>query len=357
VTPAPGGEVPLTIDAPAHGGAGLGRLPDGRVCFVHGVIPGERALVRITRLLKDRAEGVVLRLLEASPRRVAPPCPLFGECGGCALQHMDYPLQLEIKTSLVRDALRRIAHLPDHPVEPMIASPLPYGYRNRISVHTSGRSIGFRRRASRDIVDVDHCLLASDEVNGRLAELRRNPPRRDARITLRERSGKRGFHQVNDAAAELLASTVAGMAGSGALLVDAYCGAGFFSKKLAPSFEATTGIEWSAPAVKAARRDAGPTESYHEGAVENLLPGILATAPPDATVLVADPPAEGLSPDVVRAILAHPPARLVYVSCDPATFARDTSRLGGVFAPGTIQPVDMFPQTAGIELAAVFEKR
>lgn len=354
MSPGRGDEVALTIDAPAHGGAGIGRLPDGRVCFVHGVIPGERVLATLTKVRSDRSEAVPKRLLEASPRRVKPPCGFFGECGGCALQHMDYGLQLELKTTLVRDALRRIGRFRDPAVEPMTPSPLEYGYRNRISVHTSGRSIGFRRRASHTIVDVDRCLLASDEVNDRLRELRSHPPRRDTRVTLREHPGKRGFHQVNDGAADILASVVRDMAGSGALLVDAYCGAGFFSKSLSKAFESTIGIEWSAPAAKAAQRDAGPAESYLEGSVENLLPGVLANAPLERTVLIVDPPAEGLSPDVTRAILAAPPSRLVYVSCDPATFARDAARLAATLAIGTVQPVDMFPQTAGIELAAAF---
>ena len=347
-------ETPLTIESVGYGGAGVGRLPDGRVCFVHGTLPGERVLVRITKEKKNHAEAEVVRILEASLRRVAPKCPVYGECGGCALQHASYDLQLEIKTAQVRELLRRFAKLPDAPVNQILPSPAEWGYRNRISIHADRQRIGFFHRKSRDLVDVAHCPLASEEVNARLAELRQNPPRGETRLTLRETGAPFGFSQVNTAAAELLAATVIEMCGSGELLVDAYCGSGFFAKRLLEHFQKVTGLEWSQGAVAEAKRSATEKETYLPGAVENSLARVLSEAPLAGTTLLVDPPAEGLSPDVGRAILENPPARLVYVSCDPATFSRDAAKFLERYTLSRVQPVDMFPQTAEIELAALF---
>lgn len=347
-------EIPIAIESVGFGGAGVGRLPDGRVCFVHGTLPGERVLARIVTEKKNHVIGEVARILVASPRRVSPKCPVYGECGGCSLQHAAYDLQLEIKTSQVCELIRRIAKLPEAPVDAMLPSPLEWAYRNRISVHLDRNRIGFHHRKSHQIVDVSRCPLATSTVNDRLTKLRENPPRGASRITLREADGPRGFSQVNTSAAELLAATVENMAGAGDTLIDAYSGAGFFAKRLTGHFKKIIGLEWSQAAVAEARRNADPRETYHCAAVENSLPAILSDSMSAGTTLLLDPPAEGLHPDVLRAILENPPARLVYVSCDPATFSRDTGRLLERFRLERVQPVDMFPQTAEIELAALF---
>jgi 23S rRNA (uracil1939-C5)-methyltransferase len=347
-------ETTLAITKIAHGGAGIGRLPDGRICFVHGTLPGERAMVRVVKSKKNHAEADLVRLLELSPRRVAAPCPVFGECGGCALQHADYDLQLEIKTSQVVELLQRIGGIADADVRAMLPSPRQWAYRNRLAVHTHRKEVGFFHRKSHQLVDVKSCPIATDEVNAQLAELRANPPRQPARITLRAQSTARGFSQVNEGAAELLAETVGDMAASATLLVDAYCGSGFFSKKLRANFQRILGIEWSDGAVRKAREEALENETYIVGSVEAHISEALLAAPASETVLLVDPPAEGLSADTILHILERPPARLVYVSCDPATFARDAKKLSGHYDVSRVQPVDMFPQTAEIELAALF---
>ena len=173
-------------------------------------------------------------------------------------------------------------------------------------------------------------------------------------MTLRDGSaGPKGFSQVNEGAAEVLLETVRGMVGtSGGHLVDAYCGSGFFAKQLLDRFAKVTGIEWSEGAVRAALAGAADSETYLAGAVEVHLAAALAQSLPGETLLILDPPAEGLSPDVVRIILGSRPADLVYVSCDPATLARDLKKLSTAYRLEYVQPVDMFPQTAEIESVA-----
>ena len=344
----------ITIERIAFGGAGIGRLEDGRVCFVHGTLPGERVLVRVMKSKKNLVEADLVKLLEASPRRVVPKCLVFGECGGCAYHHADYELQLEIKTSQVIELLRRVGGISDVEVRPMLPSPEQWAYRNRLSVHTDGGDVGFYHRKSHQLVDVATCPIASEEVNQLLAELRKKPPRHSGRLTLREAGAERGFTQVNSSAANLLTDAVSELAGCADFLIDAYCGSGFFSKRLLPHFKRIHGIEWSEGAVRTANETATEKETYVAGSVEAHLSQALLSGAAAETTLLLDPPAEGLSPDAMRAILENPPAKVVYVSCDPATFARDAKKLSVLYGIGRVQPVDMFPQTAEIELAAVF---
>ncbi len=343
-------EISISIESLAFGGAGVGRLPDGRVCFVPLTLPGEKALVRLVREKKSFTEAEVVRLTEVSLARVTPRCPIFGRCGGCAYQHIAYPRQLEIKREQILELVRRVGGIEGADVRPTLPSPTEWEYRNRISVHVEDGKVGFHGRKSHRIVPASACAIATPELNAQLSRLASKPPRENQRITLRESTDYRGFSQVNAGAAEILAGAVSGMfAEDGGLLVDAYCGAGFFARKLSPRFAKVVGIEWSPGAVKAAQESASEKETYLADAVEVHLPQVLESAPADGTALLLDPPAEGLSPEVIGIILQHPPETIVYVSCDPATLSRDLKKLGGSYSLDHIQPVDMFPQTAEIE--------
>lgn len=351
-------ELSLNIEGMAFGGAGVGRLPDGRVCFVPFTLPGERALVRVVREKKSFIEAELIRLLEVSVERIVPRCPIFGKCGGCAYQHVPYPRQLEIKREQIRELLRRVGGFSDPDVRATLPSPSEWSYRNRISVHVQNGQVGFHGRKTHRIVPASNCPIAAPVVNDQLATLSKTPPRQNQRITLRERSDYHGFSQVNPGAAEVLAHVVAEMLAEGnGLLVDAYCGAGFFAKKLAPHFERILGIEWSAGAVRAAKATASEKESYLAGSVETHLAQALESSLPETISLLLDPPAEGLSSEVIRIIGDRLPAEIVYVSCDPSTLARDLKRLGGWYSLERVQPVDLFPQTAEVETAAKLRRR
>ncbi|MFM7375731.1 MAG: 23S rRNA (uracil(1939)-C(5))-methyltransferase RlmD, partial [Chthoniobacterales bacterium] len=164
-----------------------------------------------------------------------------------------------------------------------------------------------------------------------------------------------GFRQVNDGAAAVLASVVEEMAGSGGVLVDAYCGAGFFAKKLVDRFDRIVGIDWDERSTSQARLDAGTKEVYLTGDTAELLPGILSEHQPQVVLL--DPPAQGIAPEVIDALVSSSVPRIIYVSCDPATLARDIGKLSAHYALKRAVPVDMFPQTASIETAALLEQK
>lgn len=342
----------LTIRDVAFGGKGVARH-DGKVIFVPFVLEGEVVLAAPEKEHKSFTEARLTRVLQPSPDRIEPPCPYFTRCGGCAYQHATYPHQLTIKHAQVHDTLRRIGKI-EATVDDTIPSPLPLGYRNRITIHVRDGQVGFFKTGGQDLLPIERCLLASDSVNDQLADLRRQRPR-DGHYTLREHRETRTFRQTNDAVAALLADAVAAaLPNHGPLLIDAYCGSGFFLKKFLARFDQAIGLEWSQYAVATARENVAPHETYQQGDVALLLEDTLTWAPP-GTVLLLDPPAEGLAPQVIRSILAHPPARILYISCNPSTLARDLGKLASAFQLSRVQPFDMFPQTAEIEVLATLQ--
>lgn len=360
--------VELKIEDVAFGGKGVAR-DNGKAVFVPFTIEGERVSAQIVREKKQFAEAELLDLKEMSPHRVEAPCPYFGRCGGCAYQHIDYEHQLAIKFRQVRDVLRRIGKLKDIPIRPIIPSPLDYNYRNRITVHAQDGVIGFYERDSHRLIDIERCPIAVGEVNRALAELRGQRVR-DGHYTLRAESGVLVFSQTNDAVAKALRDLVAQFVPAGQqLLVDAYCGAGFFAKALLDRFERVIGIDWDRFAIEAAKKNATAKETYIAGDIETELRRVLehardveavaaATAPSQnlrvgtrATTLLVDPPATGLTANIRRTIVDLAPSTLIYVSCNPATLARDLAELQQKFRIESVTPLDMFPQTAEIEVA------
>lgn len=348
----------IEIGDVAFGGKAVGRLADGRACFVRDAIPGERAEVRVVRETKRFVEAALERIVEASPSRVKPPCPYFGTCGGCSYQHISYERQVALKTAQVRESLRRLGGIADPMVLEGVPAPEPYNYRNRITVHRHGGRIGFHRRDGRGIVDIEGCLIASEEVNRKLHQLRKEPYREGPRV-LREHATRMGFHQTNDAVAELLLAEVADICGDGgALLVDAYCGDGFFARRLADSFERVIGIEWNERSVARAREMAGSNESYLEGDVAEHLFVVLDGRPAaGAVTVILDPPSQGVDARVCDALSGGVADRIVYVSCNPGTLSRDVKALASGYELVSARPFDMFPQTAEVEVVAVLRRR
>lgn len=341
----------MKIEDIGFGGKGVGRQ-ERKAVFVPFTIDGEEVSVRIVREKRKFAEAALVSVDQPSPHRVEPQCPYFGRCGGCSYQHIDYGHQLEIKSRQVEQTLRRVGRLADVPMRPIIPSPKPYGYRNRIRVHVEQGTVGFYAMESHRLVDVDHCPISAPEVNAALAQLR-SKALRDGDYSVSGSGAPRFFGQVNNEVAQEMLALVERLVGDKReLLVDAYCGAGFFSKSLLGRFGRCIGIESNAFAVDQAQRSAGATESYLSGEVEELLGGVLEGSDPSRTTVLLDPPATGVAPRVTDWLLAHRPAEIIYVSCNPATLARDLSALVPAYRLDSVIPLDMFPQTAEIEVVA-----
>ena len=344
-------ELELVIDDIAFGGKGVGRA-DGKAVFVPFTIESERVSARIVREKKSFAEADLLTVLQASPQRAEPRCPYFGRCGGCSYQHMLYEHQLHWKTRQVKQALQRIGKFREPPLRPIVPSPLDYEYRNRITVHVENGVVGFFRHDAHRLIDVECCPIAQPEVNEELATLRARRPR-DGHYTLRAQDGPRVFSQTNDAVAIHLADAIAALVPPNqTLLIDAYCGAGFFAKRLLQKCQRIVGLDWDIHAIAAAQAGATAEETYLAGEIAIHLGEQLVQADPKTTTVILDPPATGLGPDVREILRRHPAATLLYVSCDPPTLARDLADLAPALTLESVTPFDMFPQTAEIEVLA-----
>lgn len=433
--------VELAVDRVVAGGAGMATL-DGRKVFVPFSAPGERVRVRLITTKRDYAVARLDAVLEPSPHRRPPPCPLFGRCGGCQLQHIGYDEQLRVKQGIVADALRRIGRL-ELPVAPVVPAPDEWHYRNKTQYAVGferGPVIGYYYAGTHRIIAADTCPLhpprfdaarraaagwlegaageayREDSHSGNVrhlilrtdgtrtvatvatrtreidAELIRrlqavpevgavvqtvNPERTNRILGVQTRpilgepgleytlAGNRlrvfptAFFQVNTVQAEALAALVrARLAGrQWPQVIDLYSGVGALALAVADLAGRVIGVELDRDAVADARANAelnsrGNVE-FREADIEtSQLPAVGAD---DAVIL--DPPRRGAGRELLAALVAARPARVIYVSCDPATLARDLAVLAAAgYRAASVEPLDMFPQTAHVETVVTLDR-
>ena len=402
----------LQLTSIAHGGAALGRH-EGRVIFVPYALPGETARVVITEDKGRYGFARLVEVLEPSPDRVTPACPYFGlaGCGGCQWQHIAYPAQLRFKAEIVADQLARIGKIAAPIVRPTLPDGSGWAYRNHAQFHPApAGGLGFQAAASHDVVAVDECPILHPLLADLYAALDLDFEGL-ARLSLRAgtASGDRMllFEMVDDLPPALeidlpvscvlllsdgrhanligsnhITENVAGrtyrisapsffqvntpQAGQlvrlaleyldlqgGETVLDAYCGVGLFATHLAERAGLVVGIESSPAAVADLLENTAEFDNVEviEGPVEAVLPDLDVSL--DAAVM--DPPRAGVDRFALDALVERRPARLVYVSCDPATLARDAKRLARAgYRLVEVQPVDMFPQTYHVESVALF---
>jgi 23S rRNA (uracil1939-C5)-methyltransferase len=381
-----GAELEVTVERILPGGVGLAHA-DGQTVLVGLAAPGDRARVRVERARGKTLFASLVEVLAPGPTRVEPPCPYFGRCGGCDFQQLSYEAQLDAKAEIIRDCLRRVGHLEPPADIRVTPSPAVWRYRSRARWQHDPRrgALGYYERGSHRVCDVTECPVAAPPVQARLSSLRESlregalpedvhefeavegddgvalrPPLAPADDAERERviNGERYrfdagcFFQINHA---LLAPLVRAGLGdaSGERALDLYCGVGLFTLPLARRFASVRGVEGNPASALYARRNlsaAGLTNA----AVETAPVGDWLAAHADALApldfLLLDPPRTGAEPDTVAAILTLRPARLSYVSCDPATLARDLHALTQAgYAIKSLEAFDMFPQTHHVE--------
>jgi 23S rRNA (uracil1939-C5)-methyltransferase len=419
--------VELTIASMAYKGYGVAR-DGGRVVFIPFTLPGERVRVEITEVKKDYAFGSCRGLIEPSASRISPPCPYFGVCGGCQWQHIDAPLQAELKRGILVETLGRLGRLTALPPVSVIPAPSPYGYRIRVRLKVENGRIGYHRERSNTHVEIDRCLIAHPLINQILAGLReadllsgfsgeaaitvspgegkavlllhssvmelRDPsPARSLlrqlpdlkgiviasegrpvtfgdpllhftlgpdgagdEAPLRFRVSPESFIQVNPEQNRALVRTVLDFSAvrEGEKVFDLYAGIGNFSLPLAARGGEILGIEENGGAVREARWNAEVNGlgrcRFVRGKVEHVLQKEGADA---AGLVILDPPRAG-SREALETIARLRPARMVYVSCDPATLARDlrffTERACRI---ERLALLDLFPQTYHMETVAL----
>jgi 23S rRNA (uracil1939-C5)-methyltransferase len=402
----------LQLEKLTYGGDAMGRLEDGRAVFVPFGLPGERVRIRLTEEKRGFARGELLEILDASPQRIVPRCVHFGVCGGCHYQNLPYEEQLQAKTEILRDQLRRIGRIENPPVQPMVASPSPWNYRNHVQFHlTEEGRLGYVRADTPRVFAITECHLPEGSINSLWPQLEFEPGTNLERVSLRAgkeedlmlvlesdspeapeleieagisvahvfeenavviagndhivisvlgrdfRVSAASFFQVNTAMAEqmvnyLLANLPVTQAST---LLDVYCGAGLFSAFLAPKCGRVIGIEASPSACEdfSFNLDEFDNVELYEGLAEQVIPHL--EAQPD--IVLVDPPRAGLEKRVVDGILNLKPQIVAYVSCDPSTLARDAARLiNGGYRLKEVRPFDLFPQTFHIESISLFER-
>ena len=428
--------VEIDIDDLSHDGRGVGRV-DGKVWFVDGALPGERALVRPVRGKRSHALGVLDQLLKPSPERVAPRCPVFGVCGGCVLQHLEHAAQLRFKSDLVVETFAK-AGVSELPAINLISRP-PWGYRRRARLGVrdvakkGGILVGFRERNKSYVTPISSCdvlapsvaqflpgltsLISELSIRDRVPQVEVAVGDQDTALVFRnlkafseadsnllktfaQSNGVQvfmqpqgpdsivpvwphepralfyelpdfslkicfsptSFVQVNGAINEALVSTAIDWLAldPGDTLLDLFCGLGNFSLAGARQAGGVVGIEGEMALVDQARSNAELNGIFNARFIKHdlFLDNGPAWGVSGATKVLVDPPRSGAIEALKVVCREVKPSRIVYVSCNPATLARDAQFLvgTGAYRISQVSVVDMFPHTAHVETAALFEK-
>lgn len=370
----PGERVELTITGIAHGGESVARL-DGWVFFVRYAIPGEQVIAEITQLGKSFHRADAMEIITPSMDRVTTACSYFhpNGCGGCDFQHISLKRQRELKAQVITEQFKRMAKMDiDVPVQEVIISPDSGArYRGRLSLHidSQGRA-GFHKARSHEVLPIADCLVASEKLElvsvlskkyPGIKELNIPDEARIEEISVRGkkysyRVSRESFWQGHVRAAEVLGSAALEIlepqAGERAL--DLYGGVGLFGKLIADYGAQVDIIESSTPAVRDGIFNLREYENarYHEGDVAKVIQSI-----DRADIVLLDPPRSGAEPEVLTKIASLAPRKICYISCDPASLARDCQRLSELgYTPVATAAFDLFPQTAHIECVFAFER-
>jgi 23S rRNA (uracil1939-C5)-methyltransferase len=354
----------LEIDSLAAGGDGTARH-EGRVIFVPRTAPGDRVRAEIVRVHRRFARARLLEVGEPGRGRREPPCPHAGACGGCAWMHLEEPVQQAARRDIVRDALERIGRLRDLPEFEEIAAPEPFGYRARARVAYAAGRVGFRAAGSHEIVDVERCLVLDEATQAALGALRSNPPAGAGRVEIRGfgssvrvagrsyRVGPGAFFQANRPLWDAWLAAVLAACGAGGVAVELYAGVGFYTAGLADRFDRVIAVERSRAARDLARNVPHRVRVEHASA-ESFATAKLSALTPDLVLL--NPPRAGCHRSVSDAIGGARPERIVYVSCEPSTLARDLSRLTSAFRVKRVCVMNALPQTQHVETICTLER-
>lgn len=406
-------ELIVQLKSLVYGGRALSRLPDGRAVFVPFGIPGEKVRVRLIEEKRGHAQAEMLEVLEASPMRIQPVCRHFGTCGGCHYQHLPYEQQLVAKSAILHEQMERIAGLSSPPVESCVPCPNPFRYRNYVQFHlfSTGR-LGFYQWDEQEVFPIEECLLIEERLDQIWPQLDFEAFSEIKRIGLRAgedddlqliiesddtnapeisveelpisvvhlspagslvlagspvitinllgrdfRVSADSFFQVNTAmAAEMVKFVMSHVGKTNEMTVlDLYCGVGLFSAFLAGQVGRLIGVEASPSACDDFAFNLAEFDNVelYEANVKDVLPAIQVN--PD--LVIVDPPRAGIGKEVIDYLIAMSPSQIIYISCDPATLARDARQLiNGGYVPMKITPFDLFPQTYHIESISFWEK-
>jgi 23S rRNA (uracil1939-C5)-methyltransferase len=388
----------VIIERILPGGLGLAHA-DGRTIMVALAAAGDHVRIRVDRIKGNVSFASIEEIIMPSPNRIEPPCPYFGRCGGCDFQQMNYQTQLDSKAEIVRDCLRRLARIENIPDFQITAAPNPWHYRLRAQWQYDAvrQRLGYFESGSRNVCDVADCAVLAPQLHSTLESLRARmtngslPEARDFRAVLGDQDvsispavdGDRvaditrtiqgesyrlraeSFFQANDGLLPQLIDAAIGDA-KGKTALELYCGVGLFTLPLARRFDQVIGVEADTTAAQFARdsiagagltntevvtRDVGvwlDDVKCHD--LSRLTQESANALRKQIDFVLLDPPRVGAESRVIAGVLGLQPRRISYVSCDPATLARDLKKLiAGGYRLASISAFDMFPQTHHVE--------
>ena len=354
--------------------------------FVPLSVSGDRLRVRISQIKKRTAFAEIVEIIEPAPKRIAPPCPYFGTCGGCDFQQMAYETQIETKVGMIRDCLHRIGKIEFEPEIPIIPSPMQFQYRSRARWHLDRekQTFGYFRRDSNDVIDVATCPILTPEMQSTLDKQRqgvnwnlfwsekpeieaasgeggvvstfsREISKPAAEISV-ETAGEdyaytaETFFQGNRFLIEKLIETAIGDT-TGGTAFDLYCGVGLFSLPLARRFKKVIAVEESTTAIGFAKKNAKSAGiqnlDFSNRSVEQFL---FANKTKQIDFVLIDPPRSGTEKQTIPQLAALKPRQISYVSCEPSILARDLAvLLDAGYTIDSITALDLFPQTHHVE--------
>ena len=391
----------MTVEKLVYGGDGVARL-DGRVIFAPFVLPGELVRVKAEREMPGLVHASRLAILEPAASRVAPPCAVFGRCGGCHYQHAAYEGQLAAKRSILEEELRRLGKI-EPPAEIEVVAGEPWGYRNRVQLQVQKGRLGYLEMRSHKMCGIAQCPIASPRINQAIETLNRmlHDPRwprmvrslelftdeTSVQLNLLEtdrpvakrffdwcaenidglvegaldynrqfRVSRGSFFQVNRFLLDRLVELAVGDA-AGDSAFDLYAGVGLFAPALARRFGQVTAVESGSGAAQDMRFNAERAGLANLRTETRMVEAFLQEVERPADFVLLDPPRAGLGKAVVRRLAELQPRQVALVACDPATLARD---LGGLVAAGyrieRMSMVDLFPQTYHLEAIVLLQR-
>lgn len=373
-------EIEIEIEKLVAGGDGLGRWR-GTPIFVPRSAPGDRLRVLITERRPDYGRAEIVEIVEPGPRRRPPPCPYFERCGGCDLQHLEDGYQVELKVEAARETLARLGGI-EVSEEVDVVHGAAWGYRHRTQLHTEeGRDrihVGYFERGTHDLVSVRSCPILAPELESLLPDLPHrlgpDPPHRldllagdSEEITVSPVAGdlphgevgisvgeftyrldSRCFFQVHrELLEELVERAIGEWTGEDA--VDLYAGVGLFSLPLARRYERVEAVEGDSNAARYARKNARRHRIDNVEVTTHAVESWIGDVEEKVDRILVDPPRAGLARPLRRHLRRRPPTRLTYVSCHPATLARDLQALEESLDIESVTFFDLFPQSGHLE--------
>ena len=410
--------VTVKIEGLENEGCGVAKV-NGMIVFIPKALVGEKAKIRITEIKKNFARGKVIDIIEPSLKRIKNNCPYYEECGGCNLRHQSDTENLKFKKEKVETALRKIGKIEIN-VDDVIQSPKNDNYRNKASFKLEKDKIGFYSSGSYQLVDIENCKLLENEINDCLYVIR-NYIKQNKNNVIKEITIKRGnalgeilinvyslddsdigivnylieninniktviynekvvfgngyigqitnglmfncsynsFFQVNSMQTEKLYSTAIKLAklNKNDVVMDLYCGTGTIASILSSYVRKVIGVEIVENAIIDAKENLKINNINNVSFICSDVTKAISKIKEKIDVIFVDPPRKGIDRKAIAIIKKINPKKIIYISCNPVTMARDLSYLNDLYNVEKVTPVDMFPKTAHVEAICVLERK